>query len=74
MAAALRYAAYKALYDESVRDPTGFWDRMARENITWDKPYHTVMQARAAADARGTERGRASRCWRRRRAGRVRGG
>ncbi len=35
---------YKRLYDESVRDPTGFWDRMARENITWDMPYHTVMQ------------------------------
>ena len=38
---------YKKLYDESVHDPAGFWDRMARENITWDKLYDNVMQVRS---------------------------
>ena len=36
-------AAYQALLDESDRDPNGFWARLARENLTWTKPFTQVL-------------------------------
>ena len=35
--------AYKALCAEAERDFTGFWGRLARENLTWDKPFTRVL-------------------------------
>src|SRR5690606_15157461 len=35
--------AYQALYDEAASDPNGFWERMAREHLVWDKPFTTVL-------------------------------
>ena len=35
--------AYQALYDEAQRDPYGFWERLAREHLVWDKPFTTVL-------------------------------
>ena len=35
--------AYQALCDEAERDPNGFWGRLARENLTWDKPFTRVL-------------------------------
>ena len=31
--------AYKKLCDEAERDYTGFWARLARENLLWQKPF-----------------------------------
>jgi acetyl-CoA synthetase len=36
-------AAYHALLEESDRDPTGFWARLARENLQWIKPFTEVL-------------------------------
>ena len=36
-------AAYQALLDESDRDPNGFWERLARKNLTWTKPFTQVL-------------------------------
>ncbi len=36
-------AAYQALYAESEKDFTGFWGRLAREHIVWDKPFTRVL-------------------------------
>ncbi|HSD42539.1 MAG TPA: acetate--CoA ligase [Burkholderiales bacterium] len=36
-------AAYKALCDEAERDFEGFWGRMAREHISWKKPFTKVL-------------------------------
>jgi acetyl-CoA synthetase len=36
-------AAYQALADEAKRDYTGFWARLARENILWHKPFTKVL-------------------------------
>lgn len=30
---------YKALWTESVTDPSGFWARMARENLFWFRDF-----------------------------------
>ena len=35
--------AYQALCDEARRDPEGFWARLAREHLVWDKPFTTVL-------------------------------
>src|SRR5690606_33460908 len=35
--------AYNALCDEARRDPNGFWERLAREHLVWDKPFTTVL-------------------------------
>jgi acetyl-CoA synthetase len=32
------------LYAESERDPEAFWARIARENISWFKPFDTTLQ------------------------------
>lgn len=34
---------FEKLYEESIRDPEGFWARMAEENITWSKKWDKVM-------------------------------
>ena len=36
-------AAYKALCDEAERDFEGFWARMAREHLSWKKPFAKVL-------------------------------
>ncbi len=36
-------AAYRALCDEAERDFTGFWARLARENLDWHKPFTKVL-------------------------------
>ena len=35
--------AYTALCDEAKRDFTGFWARLARENLAWSKPFTQVL-------------------------------
>jgi acetyl-CoA synthetase len=35
--------AYNALCAEAERDFTGFWGRLARENLVWTKPFTTVL-------------------------------
>jgi acetyl-CoA synthetase len=37
-------AQYRKLYHESVHAPEAFWDRMAREELVWTKPWHSVLQ------------------------------
>ena len=36
-------AAYNALCDEAGRDFEGFWARLARENLTWTKPFTKTL-------------------------------
>lgn len=33
---------YQTLYQRSINDPDGFWADMAKEFLTWDKPWDTV--------------------------------
>ncbi|GAA5920340.1 hypothetical protein JCM1841_005571 [Sporobolomyces salmonicolor] len=40
---------YERMYKESIEDPTGFWDRMAKEHIYWHRPYTTVQAGSFAA-------------------------
>jgi len=35
--------AYRALCAEAEKDFNGFWGRLARENLTWDKPFTRVL-------------------------------
>jgi acetyl-CoA synthetase len=35
--------AYKALVSEAERDYEGFWARLARETLSWHKPFSTVL-------------------------------
>jgi len=35
--------AYKKLCDEAERDYTGFWARLARENVLWHKPFTQIL-------------------------------
>lgn len=30
---------YRAMYDESVRDPGAFWAKMGRQHLTWHKDF-----------------------------------
>jgi acetyl-CoA synthetase len=32
------------LYDEAERDYVGFWERLARERISWTKPFETTLE------------------------------
>jgi len=41
--ATLRRADADALHAEAQRDFTGFWGRLARENLAWHKPFHRVL-------------------------------
>jgi acetyl-CoA synthetase len=36
-------AAYRRLYEESLRQPDAFWGRMAREHLTWIHEFRTVQ-------------------------------
>ncbi|HQS02522.1 MAG: acetate--CoA ligase [Halothiobacillus sp. 24-54-40] len=38
-------AAYDALVAEAAADYEGFWARLAREFVSWDKPFSTVLDA-----------------------------
>jgi len=38
-------AAYDALCAEAERDFEGFWERLAREELTWHKPFTRVLNA-----------------------------
>jgi acetyl-CoA synthetase len=33
---------YRTLYEESIKEPMKFWERMANELISWDSPFKTV--------------------------------
>jgi acetyl-CoA synthetase len=35
--------AYRALYAEAERDFSGFWARLAKENVLWSKPFTRVL-------------------------------
>lgn len=37
------YEQYKKLYDESIKDPEGFWAKQA-EIVEWMKPFHKVYE------------------------------
>ena len=37
-------AEYQTLYDESVRDPNGFWGRMAKQFLHWIRPFEHVQE------------------------------
>ncbi|CAG8478823.1 3976_t:CDS:2 [Scutellospora calospora] len=34
---------YKKLYEESIKNPTEFWGRLANEHLTWHTPFQTVL-------------------------------
>jgi acetyl-CoA synthetase len=36
--------ATAALYEEAERDPEAFWARIARERISWSKPFETTLE------------------------------
>jgi acetyl-CoA synthetase len=36
-------AGYQALLEESDRDPEGFWGRLARQELNWNKPFTKVL-------------------------------
>jgi acetyl-CoA synthetase len=38
--------SYRELYDESIRVPERFWNRMAKEHLTWFEPWRKVLQWR----------------------------
>jgi acetyl-CoA synthetase len=44
-AARYRHDDYRRLYEESVRDPEGFWGRMARR-VDWLRPFGAFLAAR----------------------------
>ncbi len=37
-------AEYRKLYDESIRSPEKFWERQARKELVWFKPWTRVLQ------------------------------
>jgi acetyl-CoA synthetase len=41
-------AAYQALCDEAARDYEGYWARLARELVTWKKPFTKVLNSAEA--------------------------
>ncbi|HEY7133111.1 MAG TPA: acetate--CoA ligase [Candidatus Limnocylindrales bacterium] len=36
--------AQGSLYDEAARDPEGFWERIARETVTWNEPFTKTLE------------------------------
>jgi len=36
--------AYQQVYDEAKADPIAFWDKLAKEELHWFKPYDKVME------------------------------
>lgn len=43
---------YQQLYEESVRDPAGFWGRIARSDFHWHKPFSDAMTVSYNFDTR----------------------
>jgi len=39
-----RANATASLYDEAERDYVGFWERLARERISWARPFETTLE------------------------------
>ncbi|KAI7928528.1 acetyl-coenzyme A synthetase [Pyricularia oryzae] len=37
------FAEYQRLYKQSITNPNEFWARMAREHLTWQRDFQTVM-------------------------------
>ena len=37
-------AEYRALYDQSIKDPESFWAEQAEERLSWFEKWHTVRQ------------------------------
>ena len=35
---------YQSMYEESIHHPSTFWDKQAKQNITWSKPYTDVLK------------------------------
>ena len=40
-------AAYKKIYDRSVRQPEAFWNEQAKKELVWFKPWSKVLQWKA---------------------------
>ena len=36
--------AYQKLYDEAKANPEAFWDKLAKEELHWFKPYDKVLE------------------------------
>jgi acetyl-CoA synthetase len=36
---------YRALYEQSISDPDGFWGEIARERLDWEQDFHTVSDS-----------------------------
>ncbi|HEY4037473.1 MAG TPA: acetate--CoA ligase, partial [Burkholderiaceae bacterium] len=49
--------AYQALCAEAERDPSGFWGRLAKENVLWHKPFTRVLDENNAPFYRWFEDG-----------------
>jgi len=39
---------YQKLYDESIKDPTSFWGRQARQMLSWQRDFQTVQSGSLA--------------------------
>ncbi len=39
---------YKKLYNQSIKNPEAFWGKIAREQLTWFKPFTKVLKANFA--------------------------
>src|SRR5437773_1406031 len=36
--------AKPGIYEEAASDPVAFWARLARDRISWTKPFHTALE------------------------------
>ena len=36
--------ARASLYEEAARDPVAFWERIARETVTWNEPFGQTLE------------------------------
>lgn len=34
---------YKTLHEQSIKQPEVFWDKMAKDHLSFDRPYKTVL-------------------------------
>ncbi|MBS0617142.1 MAG: acetate--CoA ligase [Spirochaetes bacterium] len=39
------FEAYKKLYNQSIKNPTAFWSKIAKEYLTWFKPFKQVLKS-----------------------------
>jgi len=37
-------AEYRKLYNESIRSPEKFWEKQAKNELIWSKPFKKVLQ------------------------------